>query len=252
MSEKGCNILALNFSIGSVFGIDKNVWYVGEKFRGIRNIPAGFHIIFYSYADSKGNSTIRRGFFEYFDACRVYPIIWSVENEDIKMDLSSGDIERLENSWDSDKRFTIEYPSDSTHSWHRLTHYVTKAVIDRVGLNRPRIFIGPEFDIVSSTSEKETAAEMNLRKQLNRTEKDLNVSLKFSIIPRACHPQNCTAEEISHHFLDKTYITQNLIDANDLSENFYGSQLLGELQIAFLLFIFGGDLSFKYRSFREY
>lgn len=229
----------LNFTPGSIFGIDKNVWYVAERFQGVRKVPPGLHFIFYSFADKNGRSTIRRGFFEYLESNKVYPIVWSPENEDIRMDISCDDVERLEFRWKEDKNITIEYPGSSFHAWLRLTHYVTKSTVSRLGLGKQRIFIGPEFDIVSSKLEKETEAEIRLRKQLNKNEDDSNVSLKFSVIPLVDHPSDCSGRALTDHYLDRTATLEHLAQ-NFLNCNFFGSELLGELQLAFLTFVFGG------------
>ncbi|KAF0986700.1 hypothetical protein HZS_6030 [Henneguya salminicola] len=156
------------------------------------------------------------------------------------MDLTNSDIEILQNMWDDEKAQTIQYPIDSSHSWHRLTHYITDKTIFRLGLEKSRIYIGPEFDVISSSFERETIAEINLRKQLNKSEADLNISLKFSSIPRIHYPENSAAKDISQHYLDKTFTMENLIESNNLSDAFYGSELLGEFQISFLAYILGG------------
>lgn len=94
--DEGANLLVLNFPIGSIFGIDESIWKITQKFRGVRNVPPGFHYIFYSSVDKKGEISVRKGFFEFFQEGNIYPIVWDDENEDINTLLTSDDLERLQ------------------------------------------------------------------------------------------------------------------------------------------------------------
>jgi len=48
-NSKYATILCLNVPQGTEFGIDKNCWTVGPKFKGIKLIPPGLHFVFYWY-----------------------------------------------------------------------------------------------------------------------------------------------------------------------------------------------------------
>lgn len=44
---EGATLIFLNVPVGSKFGIDMKTWDTGEKFKGIKMIPPGLHMIHY-------------------------------------------------------------------------------------------------------------------------------------------------------------------------------------------------------------
>ena len=45
--EDGAFLFILDLPVGTEFGIDLNIWNTGEKFKGVKLIPPGFHFVFY-------------------------------------------------------------------------------------------------------------------------------------------------------------------------------------------------------------
>ncbi|KII66076.1 Protein AAR2 [Thelohanellus kitauei] len=248
-------LLALNFSLGSIFGIDKNIWKITNNFRGVRAISPGAHYIFYSSVDVKGNISQRKGFIQYFLPGKIYVIVWNEINEDIEQNLSDSDTERLEFQWEEVKGMTAEYPKESNYTWHRLTRYITATSIHRLGLGKERIFIGADREVIATRYEKETEAEKALRKQLNKPENDVNITLRFTMIPKVSHPPNSTGQQISQHYLDKSYTIESLVSTHAFTSDFFGSELISEFQIAFIVFIMGGGkylINLVYEGFEQW
>lgn len=46
---EGATLVLLDVPEGTEFGIDYNSWHVGQKFKGVKMIPPGFHFVFYRY-----------------------------------------------------------------------------------------------------------------------------------------------------------------------------------------------------------
>lgn len=47
--REGCFLILLDVPQGTEIGIDYNLWNVGPKFKGIKMIPPGFHLICYRH-----------------------------------------------------------------------------------------------------------------------------------------------------------------------------------------------------------
>ena len=83
--EKDKCILALrNIPKGSEIGIDYHSWYTGERFKGISNIPAGFHFVFIRVVDKYGEMAPRSGFFIFLHPGETVCKSFEQENEEFE------------------------------------------------------------------------------------------------------------------------------------------------------------------------
>ena len=81
LAENGL-FLFENVPPGTEVGIDYHSWHVGPKFRGISNIPPGFHFIFFSSVDKHKQYSPRTGFFIFIKPSDVIFRIYGKESED--------------------------------------------------------------------------------------------------------------------------------------------------------------------------
>ena len=81
LAENGLFIFE-NVSSGTEVGIDYHSWHVGPTFRGISNIPPGFHFIFFSSVDKHKQYSPRTGFFIFVKPSDVIVRRYDKESED--------------------------------------------------------------------------------------------------------------------------------------------------------------------------
>ena len=83
--EKDNCILALqNIPKGCEVGIDYHSWYVGERFKGISNIPPGFHFVFVRVTDKYGEMAPRSGFFVYMNPGEIISKSFKQDDEEFE------------------------------------------------------------------------------------------------------------------------------------------------------------------------
>ena len=93
---EGAVILFLDVPPRTEFGIDYNSWNVGEKFKGVKMIPPGFHFVFYAAVGKSGQSAPRTGFFHYFKRREIVVKKWDAEKEDVvNQDMSDEELNRM-------------------------------------------------------------------------------------------------------------------------------------------------------------
>jgi A1 cistron-splicing factor AAR2 len=44
---EGATLVLMNVPVGTEFGIDLKSWTTGERFKGIKMIPPGIHMVYY-------------------------------------------------------------------------------------------------------------------------------------------------------------------------------------------------------------
>ena len=69
---EGAFVVFLDVPPALEFGIDLNVWHV-QKFAGMKMIPPGFHVLYYSTVSQTGETAMRQGFFFYAERKQVLP-----------------------------------------------------------------------------------------------------------------------------------------------------------------------------------
>lgn len=78
--EEGAVAIIAGIPCGVEFGVDLSAYAVGEKFRGIKMIPPGFHFLFTAVKDS----ALRVGFAHYFRPKEIVIREWDGEHEELK------------------------------------------------------------------------------------------------------------------------------------------------------------------------
>lgn len=130
--EEGAIFIILNVPEGTEFGIDMKSFNTGEKFRGIKMIPAGIHYLFFSsVSESTGDTAPRTGFFHNFKSGEVLVKKWDKINECISNEeISEQEIVGFKENLRAFDGFLGPYPFDIHERWMKLTTHIT-GIINR-------------------------------------------------------------------------------------------------------------------------
>ncbi|KAL4460384.1 hypothetical protein ABPG74_000135 [Tetrahymena malaccensis] len=124
-------LLLLDAPAGIEFGIDNTSWKVGNKFKGVKLIPPGAHLVHYSLKSEEHK--FKLGFFIHIGKKkRVWVKKWNVEKEDFISLPTQEEEERYVmgvNSYQFDE-FLGPYPLDRLQIWEECSNFITESVLD--------------------------------------------------------------------------------------------------------------------------
>ena len=131
LARQGGSILCLDVPKGTEFGIDLRSYAVGERFQGIKMIPArGVHFV------TCGGELERFGVFLVFGRAEVCVMSWDAADETLKLAPPSDQRERYvagvhRMEFDSSLG---PYPLATERQWRSLSAYVSEAVLARANV----------------------------------------------------------------------------------------------------------------------
>ncbi|KAG9416347.1 a1-alpha2 repression [Aphanomyces cochlioides] len=216
-------VVCLEVPIGSEFGIDYEAFRTAEKFQGVKFIPSGLHFIFYS-SNGDGANGIRQGFFIDMQPNDVIIRTWSTDTEELvpmKSEVDAENLTRAVHNFQLDGNLGA-YPQKHIKTWHKLSKYITRAAVEKCGLTIGGTISPGDPDALSSTSTE----------ALKPFFPDTAQTARFTPLRKAStrkSPQDLTA-----YHLDSSEHLEYLL------ETYYKNDwkaLLGELQLAFVLFL---------------
>lgn len=98
--KNGGTLIVENFPVGSEFGIDLSIHYTGDKFMGIKMIPAGVHFIYFSLVDGQQQCVgPRNGFFHFFKPGEILITRWNSNENDIVLNSNTDQSQRLKSAF---------------------------------------------------------------------------------------------------------------------------------------------------------
>ena len=100
--REGSFYIVKDLPVKTEFGIDMKSWNTGDKFLGLKMIPAGVHYIYYNVLGKDGSVSPRRGFFLHFVPGEVTVHRYDKSTEEIVDDVPEEDQERIKNNLNSD------------------------------------------------------------------------------------------------------------------------------------------------------
>ncbi|MBA0645345.1 hypothetical protein Goklo_013459 [Gossypium klotzschianum] len=274
--KSGATLLLLDVPQYTLIGIDTQVFSVGPAFKGIKMIPPGVHFVFYSSStrDGKEFSPIT-GFFIDAGYSQVVVRMWDQQEERL-IKVPEEEEERYRQavrSFEFDKHLG-PYDLSLYADWKRLSNYITKSTIERLGfiemdscgclrfqcsvvshvfhvallMFKPiggEITVTYEHGMLKNTCK--SAMERVLDEQLRNSkfsspaEKHPKRGCYYTPIPRIIKRKGIESEQLTSLNLDKasTELLETL-----LVKDYGGSEesLLGELQFAFIAFLMGQSL----------
>eukprot|EP00039_Didymoeca_costata_P017072 m.313569 g.313569 ORF g.313569 m.313569 type:complete len:341 (+) comp16491_c4_seq1:88-1110(+) len=217
---EGALIIVLDMPVGTEFGMDYNSWNVGPKFRGVKMVPPGLHFIYYSSVGRTTNETgPRTGFFVFTEKQEVVVKRWNPSTEDL--DDETQDVEQVArlraNILELDQ-YLAPYPfDDSLKRWLSLTGKIEPPVLQRL------VPLNCKVCAASFSEQKEGESESAEQK------------FGFFKIDFRKYPEGMSAADMTKLGMDRSYWLEQMLQSvgNDYS------QILGELQFAFVCFLIG-------------
>lgn len=196
-----------------------------------------------------GQLSPRTGFFHHFESKETLIKIFDQSSEDFSTEQLSNDIinqYRIENLPYFDQ-YLGPYPFEEYKKWISLTDLISEEVVKRVNSDSKLI------RSVSAIIPKEFVSHKN-KMECDVSKNDLN-DLDFKIDPKyklkfidieqlKAYPTNSTPDQITSHKIDNSFLLEQIINIYDKNEN----QVLGELQITFIVFFLGQN----YEAFEQW
>jgi len=133
--EHGGTIIIMDVPPGTEFGIDCTLFTVGEKFRGVKMVPPGLHLVLLGAA---GNDVTRVAEFVRVAPADVHVRRWDPHTETFARGTGH-DPEQTARLQMGARRHDFDaatgaYPARSSEVWRRLTSHVTEDVLARCGV----------------------------------------------------------------------------------------------------------------------
>ncbi|XP_073981325.1 protein AAR2 homolog [Rhodnius prolixus] len=241
---EGATLIFLNVPVGSKFGIDMKTWDTGEKFKGIKMIPPGLHMIHYSAVGKFEQVAPRVSFIHNFQKGEFVVKKWDVDAEDMSTEMiSEAEMERLKSNLCYLDQFLGVYPFDIFPLWRSLSNYITEPLVKQ--LSPECGLIRSALELVADEHQTVKDSRRVQRKTLEEKEEDLlphlkprpGTGLRLTSVPEKGYPDGCSPQEMTKHSLDLTYSLEHMInEAGGMSH------LVGEIQFSFLCFLLGHSL----------
>lgn len=223
------------------FGIDSMTYETGAKFKGVGMIPAGLHLIYYSTGMGS-----RQGFFVELNKGSFEVRSWDRSDEQILPICSLSD-ESKQSLHESVNRGELNenigsYPFSQYQIWLNLTSYINRRVLNRCDADiNTLLFPGDSQDIeeLNRKLAKENISHTltpyfpgNVRVARYCDIKRYEVKLRDHITSKGRRDQR--SHLLTRMYMDKTDLLELIIEKyySGVSED-----LLGELQLSFILFI---------------
>ncbi|CAN7984204.1 unnamed protein product [Ixodes hexagonus] len=254
LQSRGATFVFLDVPAGTEFGMNMSTHTVGDRFRGVKLIPAGIHFIHYSAVGRSGNSAPRTGFFHHFTQGELLVKKWDKAAEDISSAPISGEEEeriRANLTGDLD-RYLGTFSYSEWSRWISLSKYITSDVVTRLqpesGLicsatpfesqpfcsHRGRQNSGGHADGAAMETEKKEEDVATKADKLLELKELPAFMIRYTPFPKRRHPSNATPAEITKHGMDSSYVLESLLSAWP-----HERDLLGELQFVFVCFLVG-------------
>ena len=248
-ASHGGTLLCLDVPAGVEFGLDCTVWAVGPKFKGVKMVPPGLHL---SLVGAAGNEATRVCEFHWIAPGDVVVRVWDPVAECFApgrgMDEEAAARYALGVRRHDFDASTGPYPLESHRRWLRMTSHVTAATLDRCGVpSGTRVVPGdpdalgghperpgraPPHDVIASTSSTSGAGAGGV----------------VPYFPGAARvPVFSGAGSRAPVGLSPAAVTRLNVDPAARLDHALGvfdgdwSALLGELQVAFVLFLLIGS-----------
>ena len=243
--KEGATLIIEDIPVGTEFGIDLNVYNIGEKFLGVKMIAPGLHFIYYSTVSKEGSVGPRTGFFMLFSHKEFVVRKWNKLNEDIEDVYEENErSERYRHNFCSGAldSHLAPYQYSTYADWVGLTDHITEPVFKRLNPNCAKIKSVTELIPISDKTRKEAKPETD-SDGLPLMKVEPNSSINFSEMPkRFAYPSDSSASQISFHSMDASFTLESIISKSDNIND-----ILGELQFAFVTFLIGHVFdSFEY------
>ncbi|GAB6025434.1 a1-alpha2 repression [Chamberlinius hualienensis] len=235
---QGATAVFLNVPRGTEFGIDLCSWHTDKNFKGFKMIPPGIHFLYYSACSKEGETAPRTGFFYNFKSKAVIVKKYDAGREEV-VDFDFVDISEDQRQYylrDFDKHLG-PYPYELWKDWISLTSHISEDLLEKLLPNNRLVLSAAEY-IRDTSPDSESASHSRIHRSLDdllpKMIQKPGTEIQFSKFPLHCYPEGSSANEISKHSMDQTYNLEQILKRYNEP-----TDILGELQLAFICFIVG-------------
>lgn len=265
--EHGANLVVEDLPIGSEFGIDLAVFSTGDKFKGVKMIPAGIHFVYASAVSKQPNQERaecgpRVGFYHNFSNKELLIKKWSAEDEDFDDSFEPDEehVERyLANIRDLDRHLGA-YRYSTYRTFLNLTYKITGDTLSDLLPSPPSSSISTAHFKIRSVPylvrrEEKPNVEESQRTQTTRSVRSTRDQVDAShLLPELKPPPGTairfTSVPTTHkdlkgpQELSPAQLTQFNLDSTQRLEYAFGghvgrNKLLAEFQFAFVTLLLG-------------
>ncbi|KAL7633451.1 UNVERIFIED_CONTAM: hypothetical protein RMT77_016322 [Armadillidium vulgare] len=260
--EKGAKLIILGLPEGSEFGIDLQGWTIGNKFKGLKMIPPGFHFYYISIANKYGDLAPRIGCCHYFHEEEILVKKYNPDEEDIS-DGSKEVIASIKKTFNEIDAGLGPFPFECWTKWVSLTHHISHQELERLVSGKDKIHTMLELineeniensdsldeDLLnhrncgSNVDEElpcfpEKKSKNNVSQLKNKTPFPMRsgMEIKFCEFPSKPYRDGASPSEISKGSIDSSYTMSYL-----LQQLISSTELLSEVQFSFVCFLVGQD-----------
>ncbi|CAF2865417.1 unnamed protein product [Rotaria sp. Silwood2] len=241
--ESGGILLVLDSPKDMEFGIDMYSWQIGSNFHGIKMIPPGIHICYYSERDllTKELSNRQSIFIEIKQPNEMLILIrWSSEeNLFQRQQLTSDEYEIRRNQRYEFDRLLGQYPLDTYRQWLSLSNHLRYDFIEKIIPLNGHICSANVFN--SCEYKKQPIEEYSMPKNISEAESRLpkmtlnsQFAFRFTIIEKNLNLYS--GSDLTQSKLDRTNELEKILN-DRFDSNIYG--ILCELQLCFIVFFLG-------------
>ncbi|KAK9806697.1 hypothetical protein WJX73_009793 [Symbiochloris irregularis] len=262
LAENGATLLILEVPERSVVLVDHQSYVVGPRFQGVKLLSPGAHFIGYSAVSKHGEVSPVTWFFLHLVTRQVVVRRWDTGTELILPLLDEDEVIRYSHGV---RRFDFDgslapYNLEELQHWKSLSGHISAGLIQRLApAGSGQSSIAVEADPHSGAPQ--TAAEQRLTEQLQEgaqaqpgsaagtshptlsqpeTRPDSRTFVgqtHYTPVPRLIKEPGHSGQELTQLNMDKSPLLQAF-----LSKRSAPSELMGELQYAFIAFLMGQSL----------
>lgn len=235
MAQRGAILFICDAPSSLDFGIDCMSYETGPKFRGVSLIPPGLHFVYYSTGLGS-----RQGFFFFCEHNELIVRSWDTANEEI----TAANV--LSEDTFNELSFSIQqghlnhqlgpYPFAQHNTWVNLTSKISMSVLQRTECTPGNIIIPGSAEDMESTPG--SSATMTALKPyfpgLGRIARFSDIKSVETMLTESLNKISERTRELTSLNMDKSRILKELVTTY-FDQNW--NDLLGETQLAFLLFL---------------
>jgi A1 cistron-splicing factor AAR2 len=240
ITKSSC-VLLLNLPPSALGGIDLLSFTTAPRFRGIKNLPPGWHFVFTS---STSDLSVRHGSWFFVNGAKggtpeVFIKKWDPKNEELVEETDAAELLRwranLGSIWregltpyrQSATQDSSDSAQEESQDWRHLTGHISRNLLSRI--------VGEKPNHWSLTSASSAPQDLEHIPGLSANKTDIQAEKELDFLPidlkRTWRP-GATGRERTDAALDHTWALNDVIEqhcGNDAME------LLGEMQFCFLM-----------------
>ncbi|KAM9918475.1 hypothetical protein OXX59_008636 [Metschnikowia pulcherrima] len=203
----------------AVLGIDTQFFTVQNFLKGIKLIPAGYHLLHYSCSVDDGVS-MRYAWWFSIDAGGVISVKWADEEAEFRT------VDASDSSLGNIYQYMVSYP-ENTEKWSILSSHIDSEALEEYL---------PTSTQAITTATPSAEENMVLLDVLKRKKSDISITdqshdeLKYTIIEPHKKRGDAVGEQLTESLLDRSWYLEELF-GHDVE------LLLAEIQISFVHFV---------------